>query len=251
MRRSCMLAVLLTLSAIPALSIDYQALMAAGNRAYEQGDFDEAIVQYEKILAADRSSESLHYNLGCAYFNKKIYGSAILHFEKARQLKPRDADIQHNLEYTKLFLKDRFELPEPMPLVAWFTTLRGSLSMAELQHVEMTLFGLLILSLVALRLLRGGRFTRMLSIIAMVVGLFFLGAAGWEFERALALDQQHGVLLVEQSNVNSAPIAGSSTLFVIHEGTSGEILDATDAWYKIRLPDGKTGWVRHEVLGLY
>ncbi len=251
MLRKLTYVVLLILLTIPVYAVDTQALMASGNRAYEGGVFDEAIMEYEKILAADRTSVELHYNLGCAYFNKEIYGQAVLHFEKARILSPRDPDILHNLEYTKLFLKDRFDLPDPMPLVAWFSALRNSLALAELTRLEMIFFGLLVMSIVAYRLFRGRSYERLLVLIMITTSLLFCIGAGWLLDRAIALDQKHAVLLVEQSNVNSAPIGGSSTLFVIHEGTTGEILDTTDTWYKIRLPDGKTGWVRHEVVGLY
>jgi uncharacterized protein YgiM (DUF1202 family) len=82
-------------------------------------------------------------------------------------------------------------------------------------------------------------------------GLLFLLSSGWLWDRLNAVDQKQGVVLVEEVSVTSAPTTGSSTLFVIHEGTNGTILDATDAWYKIRLADGKTGWVQHEVLGIY
>ena len=80
-------------------AVDVEGLMAQGNGHYEKGDFESAITTYEKVLATDMVSTALHYNLGCAYFSEKAYGKAILQFEKARQLSPRDPDVQHNLEY--------------------------------------------------------------------------------------------------------------------------------------------------------
>ena len=113
-------------------AIDFESLMQSGNHYYEQGEFAKAIAEYQKIIAAEGVSSTVHYNLGCAYFNEEVFGRAILHFEKARQLSPRDVDILHNLEYSKLFLKDHFELPEPMPLVKWFLHFRGMLSLSEI-----------------------------------------------------------------------------------------------------------------------
>jgi len=191
------------------------------------------------------------YNLGCAYFNEKEYGRAILHFEKARQLRPRDADIKHNLEFTRLFLKDRFDLPDPMPLVAWFTHLRDSVAVWELRDSELVLFLVTVVLIVFWRLRRNQASGRSWFIAVLATGLLLLINAGWLWERARSLDRQHAVLLVDQASVSSAPVPGSSTLFVIHEGTSGEILSVTDGWYEIRLPDGKTGWITDEVLGIY
>ena len=232
-------------------AVDFENLMLSGNKHYEQGEFNLAIKDYEKVLLADGVSAALHYNLGCAYFNQKSYGKSILHFEKAKQLDPRDADIQHNLEFSKLFLKDRFDLPEPMPLVAWFTATRESLALVELRFIEMVLFVLLGISIVAYRLLRDRAIGKSILMLAYLLGVMFVLSAGWLWDRTLSSEENHVVLLVHEANISSAPIPGSSTLFVIHEGTSAEILDATDTWYEIRLPDGKTGWIMHEAVGKY
>ncbi|MBC8375824.1 MAG: tetratricopeptide repeat protein [FCB group bacterium] len=232
-------------------AVDAQGLMAQGNGHYEKGEFESAITSYEKVLATDMVSTALHYNLGCAYFSEKEYGKAILQFEKARQLSPRDPDVLHNLEYSRLFLKDRFELPEPMPFIAWFKALRKSLSLAELKLLEQILFSLLILGIILSRLTRGNSIGRVITPATIVTGVLLLVVGGWLMDRSIALNEKHAILLVDEAEVTSAPIPGSSTLFVIHEGTSAEILDATDAWYELRLEDGKTGWIIHEAVGLY
>ena len=232
-------------------AVDVEGLMAQGNGHYEKGDFESAITTYEKVLATDMVSTALHYNLGCAYFSEKAYGKAILQFEKARQLSPRDPDVQHNLEYSRLFLKDRFELPEPMPFIAWFKALRKSLSLAELKFLEQALFSILILGIILSRLMRGNSLGRVLTPATIIAGVLLLMVGGWFIDRSIATNEKYAVLLVDEADVTSAPIPGSSTLFVIHEGTSGEILDATDAWYELRLEDGKTGWIIHEAVGLY
>ena len=232
-------------------AVDVGGLMAQGNSHYENGEFESAIVSYEKVLATDMVSTALHYNLGCAYFSEKEYGKAILQFEKALQLSPRDPDVMHNLEYSKLFLKDRFELPEPMPFIAWFKTLRKSLSLAELKFLEEILFSLLILGIILSRLARGNYLGRVIVSATIVTGILLLVVGGWLIDRSISLNEKHAILLVDEAKVTSAPIPGSSTLFVIHEGTSAKILDATDAWYELRLEDGKTGWIIHEAVGLY
>ena len=232
-------------------AVDVQDLMDQGNSFYGKGEYESAISSYEKVLATDMVSATLHYNLGCAYFSRKEYGKAILQFEKARQLSPRDADILHNLEYSKLFLKDRFELPEPMPFITWFKALRKSLSLAELKFLEEVLFSLLILAIMLYRITRKRSTGRVLMPVSIILGVLLLIVGGWLFDRSSALNEKHAILLVDEAEVTSAPIPGSSTLFVIHEGTSAEILDATDTWYELRLGDGKTGWIIHEAVGLY
>ncbi len=251
MRNSLMSSLLLLAMLSSVFAVDVQGLMDQGNSYYEKGEIESAIASYEKVLATDMVSPALHYNLGCAYFSEKEYGKAILQFEKARQLSPRDPDILHNLQYSRLFLKDRFELPEPMPFIAWFKALRKSLSLAELKFLEEVLFSLLILGIALYRLTRRSPMGRVFLPVSIVLGILLLVVGGWLIDRSISLNEKHAVLLVDEAEVTSAPIPGSSTLFVIHEGTSAEILDATDAWYELRLEDGKTGWIIHEAVGLY
>lgn len=252
MMRTPMIRVLLLFLMLSSVwAVDVQGLMDQGNSFYEKGEFESAIASYEKVLATEMVSPALHYNLGCAYFSEKQYGRAILQFERARQLSPRDPDILHNLEYARLFLKDRFELPEPMPLIAWFKALRTSLSLAELKFMEQVLFSLLIFGIVLYRLTRNRSLGRVIMPISIFLGIMLFIVGGWLIDRSLSLNEKHAILLVDEAEISSAPIPGSSTLFVIHEGTSAEILDATDAWYELRLEDGKTGWINHEAVGLY
>jgi tetratricopeptide (TPR) repeat protein len=225
--------------------------MQSGNRFYEQGEYEKAVREYEKILNADLHSAILHYNLGCAYFNLEMYGKSILHFEKAKILKPRDADINHNLRFTKLFLKDRFDTPEPMPLVKWFINTRNSLSISELRGLEIISFILLVSMILVQRFLlgRGGETVRIPALV--IASMLFVFTSGWLLDRTLSLKETNMVVLADEIPITSAPVPGSSTLFVIHEGTSGLILNTTDTWYEIRLPDGKSGWIPHEAVDTF
>ena len=43
--------------------------------------------------------------------------------------------------------------------------------------------------------------------------------------------------------IQSEPNLRSETLFKLHEGTKVQVLDIVDDWKKIKLTDGKTGWM--------
>src|SRR5260221_3175832 len=47
-------------------------------------------------------------------------------------------------------------------------------------------------------------------------------------------------------SVKSSPDARSTDLFVLHEGVRAEVVDTVGDWKKIRLADGKIGWVPSE-----
>ncbi len=67
------------------------------NQKFKSGDFAGAAAAYEKLLADDGPRAAVYYNLGNSYQNLKQYGPAILAYERARQLTPRDPDVLANL----------------------------------------------------------------------------------------------------------------------------------------------------------
>ena len=75
----------------------FAAAFDAANQQFKSGDFAGAATAYEKILAADGPRAAVYYNLGNSYQSLKQYGPAILAYERARLLTPRDPDLLANL----------------------------------------------------------------------------------------------------------------------------------------------------------
>jgi len=67
------------------------------NAAFKSGDFAKAAKQYESILKSDGPSAAIYYNLGNAYQRLGEFGSAILAYERAKLITPRDPDLRANL----------------------------------------------------------------------------------------------------------------------------------------------------------
>lgn len=67
------------------------------NQQFKSGDVAGAAAAYEKVLAAEGPRASVYYNLGNSYQQLKQYGPAILAYERARLLSPRDPDLLANL----------------------------------------------------------------------------------------------------------------------------------------------------------
>ena len=67
------------------------------NRQYRAGDFSGATAAYEKLLTSEGPRAAVLYNLGNSYLNLKKYGLAILAYERASLLTPRDRDLLTNL----------------------------------------------------------------------------------------------------------------------------------------------------------
>jgi len=59
---------------------------------------------------------------------------------------------------------------------------------------------------------------------------------------------QPAIVFSEKAQIKNAPTFNSEDVFTLHEGTKVMVLDEVDDWYKIKLSDGKIGWVRTGVL---
>ena len=52
-----------------------------------------------------------------------------------------------------------------------------------------------------------------------------------------------GVVIEQSLTVKTSPDLKSTDAFVIHEGLKVNLEDRLDNWIKIRLADGKVGWI--------
>jgi len=80
-----------------------------GSAYFEEGMFDNAILEYRKALEIDPNSATGHYNLGRSYDKKSRLDEAISEYKKALVLKPRYA-LAHNNLGVDYYLKGNYEL---------------------------------------------------------------------------------------------------------------------------------------------
>ncbi len=60
---------------------------------------------------------------------------------------------------------------------------------------------------------------------------------------ALDKSDNPAIVFVQESQIKSEPNLRSTEAFLLHEGTKVQVLDTVDNWKRIKLTDGKTGWV--------
>ena len=58
---------------------------------------------------------------------------------------------------------------------------------------------------------------------------------------------RHAIVLVDKVDVLSSPEEGGNELFSLHEGVKFGVEEIRGEWAKIRLADGKVGWVKKMV----
>lgn len=100
--------VMFTFAPVRAQSADVETL-ARANQLYENGRFAEAAQTYEQVAAQGVTDAALFYNLGNAYYKLGDSGRAILNYERAALLAPRDADVYANLAMARAQVVDKYE----------------------------------------------------------------------------------------------------------------------------------------------
>lgn len=232
----------LFIAVLPSLSrgseTDATSLYNQGNAAYRNKNWDDAIDKYLDAVNSGAMSPELFYNLGCAYFRTGDIGRAILWFERARMLKPRDSDINKNLAFTRKLTQDKVESVYRNTLLVWFWRAMESISFSELWWL------LLIISLVATIAVSYSILQLRAYWIGIVLWIVFLIFAGAWYVKGNRLWERHlGITVAPKVDVRSAPSAEGEILFTIHSGTRVGIIERRHDWFRIAIEDGHTGWV--------
>ena len=97
MTRQVLLSLCLMFLCGPAVHADPVAAFKRANEQFAAEEFEAAAVNYEKSLTEGGGSAAAYYNLGNAYQRLGRFGPAILAYERARLLSPRDPDLLVNL----------------------------------------------------------------------------------------------------------------------------------------------------------
>ena len=246
MKRYTLLIYLLAVAGLGMLRAQENSdvLFEKANAAYNVGNYDSAMMLYEKILATDMESVPLYFNMGNTYYKMREYPMAIYYFEKAMKLDPSNDDVQTNLAIANRAIVDKIEpVPQSFLVKGWHNA-RAMLSGDQWAWCSIACFALLLFA--AFLFLRSRKVAvRKLGFFA---GILFLLAFGLSVVFAMqlkqsSLTQDQAIIMAPTVTVKSSPNDASVDLFVLHEGTKVDILEANEGWNKIRIANGSVGWL--------
>jgi tetratricopeptide (TPR) repeat protein len=218
-----------------------EALYKQATTFYKANDFENAALQYEKILTAGYKTAEVYYNLGNCYYKLNNTGRSILNFERAIKLSPNDEDIQHNLKLAEQKAVDRIQ---PVPQLEIITQWKNFVSWQSAKGWKTFAAVSLWLAFVAFSayLFTGlKRITAFSGALLLILSVAFISLSFKQNNNEQYSNE--AIVMVKSVNVKSAPDSNGNDIFTVHEGLKLRMLDRVGQWYKIRLADGKTGWL--------
>lgn len=222
------------------------------NKAYQDGNYEEAIIGFENLLQspdvmADARAEVL-YNLGNAYFKTGENARAILAYERCLRLKPNHQDAKFNLKFAESRIIDNIEDHHQFFLLQWAQTVRGWAAESTWLLWSVILFVLCLTGMILFAFLRNTA-VRKTAFYTGVAALCFSIIALWCGLSLHHRDMVKAEAIIIQGIVNakSSPDKSGTDLFVLHEGTKVRIGDTVGDWCEIRVGDN-IGWIRQNAL---
>ncbi len=219
-------------------------LFQLANQQYESGNYSQAAVTYEKILAAGQANWQVYYNLGNAYYKQKNIGKAILNYERAHRLNRDNEDIDFNIDLANLSVADRIPVMPQALIFIWLDRGIHLFSLEAAATVMLIFWVLLFAGAIIWMLARRGflqNWGRRLAWGAGAVWLIFMLIFGiLAYEQATV---QEGIVLASRVVVRSSPAEDATEIFILHEGVKVRLQERSGEWQRIKLADGKVGWL--------
>ena len=222
------------------------SLWNAAGAAYAEGQWNEAIDDYEEISDMGLESAELYYNIANAWFKAGDNARAVLNYERALKLDPSYSDARYNLEIVESRIQDNIEPVPEFFLKEWLRNISQIMSSdawAVLFIVMLCVtLALLLVFLLAPSVVwrRVGFFTGLVTLLLMTASLSF---SIWQKKDYMGHDE--AVVMKTVTSVKSSPSTDNSTdLFILHEGTKVTVLETMGAWTNISLADGRQGWMK-------
>jgi tetratricopeptide (TPR) repeat protein len=222
-------------------------LFKKGTELYGNKKYQEAAEVFEKIVDKGVNSPELFYNLGNCNYRLGKTAPTIYYYEKAAKLAPSDEDIAHNLMIANLRTIDKFDEVPAFFINAWINDIRDSRTSGEWSVLAIIFLWIAMALLAGFLMFYSVTIKKVLFASAILSMLLFMGSLSMSVMKSIN-DKKNITAIVFSASayVKSSPDFDGTDLFILHEGSKIQILDEIkqgEKWSKIRLPNGKTGWM--------
>ena len=228
---------------------ELENLFQKGNEHYLKGEYQETIRIFQSIVEKGYQGKSLYYNLGNAYFRIGKIGLAILYYEKAKKISPSDEDVNYNLAFANSKIADKIETLPKFFIFDWWENALALFSISGWTYAAY-LFYLFILGAVGYYYFAGSLKGQRIAFYTGIISTFFLVLTIVLLAVNLnrELNYKFGIVVDPVVVVKFSPDQNSKDAFIVHEGLKVQAEDNVNAWIKIKLIDGKGGWLKNNYL---
>ena len=244
--RPIILLPMLLLMHLPVLPLSAQPAeqFREAAQAYRNTEYAAAIRALQDLVAQGYATFPVYYNLGNACYKNGDLGGSMLYYEKALLLDPGNEDVLHNIRVVRARTRDRVE---PIPLlffVRWWNDLKQGHLPGTFFVWSLVLAWMLAAALFVFFGFRGVGLRRVALTSVILTSLLFAGTVTLYSSRLEQIDAHRSAIVMDdEAMVRSTPDATGVESFTVHEGLKVEILESRESYYRIRLADGKNGWI--------
>lgn len=245
---SCLILFIFTIKTTSVLADHNQYLFDQANKLYQQEQYQEAIRHYLEIINSGYESWQLYYNLGSAYYKTGEFGRAILNYERALKLNPKNEDIQFNLQVANLSVVDKITIPPQFFISKWLSDLKALWGIQTLTFLALGFYLITVLLIILKIFVRKVRAQRLVNVLLVPILILLVIVTSILIVRINESNSiNYAIVLVDKVDVLSSPENQGTELFSLHKGVKLQVDELQGEWAKIRLADGKIGWVRRDV----
>lgn len=215
---------------------------SGGNKAYEDGRFEDAERVYRKMTDQGLVSEELFYNLGNALYRLDRPGEAALWYRRALVIEPRFAEARQNLVVIQK--KEGYHEFQLEGVDAWLSRLgRG-----EIVGILLTGIWIAVLALAAVWALPRWRDWRPLLFVTAALGVAVSAAAIWGLRRQATqvTMEDLAIVIANETTARTQPVSDSEPVVELPPGSELRIIQRRGPWTYVGIPEELRGWVRTE-----
>jgi tetratricopeptide (TPR) repeat protein len=204
------------------------------NKAYRDGKYEEAKVNYLRSVRAGQYGANLFYNLGNAWFKLGDQGRAILNYERALLLDSGLDEAKANLR-SVLKLAGADVQPTFRDVVSDYAD-----NFARIASIAFWIFAFALFAAFASH----GRLARLAIVICIVAAFIFLGSAStllWI--GAGPKDPNLAVVVVPSAELKYGPAVSGRSVETLQIGDHVQFISQRGDWTFCRASSGSLGWL--------
>lgn len=220
------------------------SLFEEANTLYNQERYNEALSKYKTVLESGEHSAELYFNMANAHYKLNHIAPSIYYYEEALRLAPNDKAIKNNLAFAQNMTIDAIDVIPKMGISRLFdkvimsTTFNGWALRAVLFSITFAVLFILYYFAISTKRKRLAFVGSGISLLLVLIALIFAFK-----NQAIVNANKPAIVFAKESNVKNEPNFGSQNAFTLHEGTKVQVLENINNWKKIKLSDGKEGWI--------